>query len=176
MAIPWTDAELNRLGVMRTSGCEPEEIAQARGRTKKAVAAKIGYLNLDPEERRRRQQKERNRSRPSRVIRAKPPKPERERLWNPQEIELLLSLRNEQKKSWAEISAIMGHSYAVVYSKWWYLTFSMTIPKEPVRSFNIIPDEVQQERINRMMSRPRDLTGAIFGDPPVGFSMLERRT
>lgn len=35
--------------------------------------------------------------------------------------------------------------------------------------------KILQERDARYLAPPRDLTGAFFGDPPVGFSALERR-
>lgn len=38
-----------------------------------------------------------------------------------------------------------------------------------------IPPEVWDERNRRLMAAPRDLTGAMFNDPPIGFSMLEKR-
>lgn len=71
MAIPWTDAELNRLGVMRTSGCGPQEIAETLGRTLKGVKAKINYLNLSPEMKQKRNEAERTRLR--RGIRVRQP-------------------------------------------------------------------------------------------------------
>jgi len=36
------------------------------------------------------------------------------------------------------------------------------------------PDHVFEDRNRRLMA-PRDLTGTFFGDPPKGFSALERR-
>jgi hypothetical protein len=39
----------------------------------------------------------------------------------------------------------------------------------------VVPDEVMAERESRL-SAPRSLTALICGDPPVGFSALERRS
>jgi hypothetical protein len=39
-----------------------------------------------------------------------------------------------------------------------------------------IPPEVLDERERRAAALPRDLTGALQGDPPRGFSELDRRT
>lgn len=36
-------------------------------------------------------------------------------------------------------------------------------------------DHALEDRKARLAAMPRDLTGAFFGDPPVGFSALERR-
>lgn len=38
------------------------------------------------------------------------------------------------------------------------------------------PDDALRQREARYAAVPRDLTGAFFGDPPVGFSALEQRT
>ncbi len=39
-----------------------------------------------------------------------------------------------------------------------------------------IPEGVRAEAAKRSSARPRDLAGMIFGDPPQGYSALERRT
>lgn len=39
-----------------------------------------------------------------------------------------------------------------------------------------IPDGVAREALARAYAGPRDLTGALMGDPPKGYSALERRT
>lgn len=39
-----------------------------------------------------------------------------------------------------------------------------------------VPPEVWEDRNRRLMAQPRDLSGALFNDPPIGFSALERRT
>jgi hypothetical protein len=38
------------------------------------------------------------------------------------------------------------------------------------------PVDVNAERDRRLAAPPRDLTGLMFGDPPLGFSALDRRT
>lgn len=38
-----------------------------------------------------------------------------------------------------------------------------------------IPDEVKSNRDARVKAGPRDLSGAFFGDPPRGFSALDRK-
>jgi IS30 family transposase len=44
----------------------------------------------------------------------------------------------------------------------------------PVRS-NKVPDSILIDRDYRASLEPRDNTAAILGDPPVGYSALERR-
>jgi hypothetical protein len=39
-----------------------------------------------------------------------------------------------------------------------------------------VPEGVREEAAKRHMACPRDLTGMIFGDPPKGYSALERRS
>jgi hypothetical protein len=39
----------------------------------------------------------------------------------------------------------------------------------------VIPDEVFEERNRRLAAPHRDLTAVFAGDPPVGYSALERR-
>ena len=46
--------------------------------------------------------------------------------------------------------------------------------RENVRPENAIPTDVLTDREARLAA-PRDLTGTFFGDPPKGFSALERR-
>jgi hypothetical protein len=46
----------------------------------------------------------------------------------------------------------------------------------PTRSApRIVPDEVTSNRDARIKAGPRDLAGAFFGDPPRGFSALDRK-
>ena len=44
-------------------------------------------------------------------------------------------------------------------------------PAEPV----VVPDAVKAECERRRVTAPRDLTAAVLGDPPPGFSALDRR-
>ncbi len=39
-----------------------------------------------------------------------------------------------------------------------------------------VPPEVLADRDHRSYLVPRDLTAAVMGDPPIGYSALERRT
>jgi hypothetical protein len=39
----------------------------------------------------------------------------------------------------------------------------------------VIPEEVTAHRAARIAAGPRDLSGAFFGDPPRGFSALDRK-
>lgn len=38
-----------------------------------------------------------------------------------------------------------------------------------------VPENVAQEALRRSLAPPRDLTGHMMGDPPKGYSALERR-
>ncbi len=48
-------------------------------------------------------------------------------------------------------------------------------PFEMVMKHQRPPEELIADRENRHAAGPRDLTGAFFGDPPRGYSALERR-
>ena len=39
-----------------------------------------------------------------------------------------------------------------------------------------LTDKAIEERNARLAAKPRDLTGAFFNDPPIGYSALEHRT
>lgn len=39
-----------------------------------------------------------------------------------------------------------------------------------------LTDKAIEDRNARLAAKPRDLTGAFFNDPPIGYSALERRT
>jgi hypothetical protein len=39
-----------------------------------------------------------------------------------------------------------------------------------------VPNDVREDAAKRHLARPRDLSGFVFGDPPQGYSALERRS
>ena len=61
------------------------------------------------------------------------------------------------------------------YKKAWRDRQSSYRPKEQVTKTLRPPDEIIHDREARHAAGPRDLTGAFFGDPPRGYSALERR-
>lgn len=48
------------------------------------------------------------------------------------------------------------------------------LPKVDISAAIFVPDQVRADAVRRA-SAPRSLTGIICGDPPIGFSALERR-
>lgn len=99
--------------------------------------------------------------------------------WTKPEIDLCLSLRDEEKKTWVEIGAILGRSKTACQAKWDYMHSGMQRRKYSktvkVLSKSIAPCAQQMERDARLNAGARDLTAWFFGDPPLGYSALETR-
>lgn len=109
--------------------------------------------------------------------------------WTPEEDARLIELR-AQRMPYKDIAVIMGRSLHSLDTRIRYLqmpesarveknerhnegkrmTRATSAPVDPSR----IPAEVLDDRAARY-SAPVTLTGLFFGDPPVGFSALDRR-
>lgn len=97
--------------------------------------------------------------------------------WPEPEVERLFHLRLVLGWSWAEIAGELGRTESGVKSKLKYEQASRAI-KSPSVPFvrEPVPCEVLAEQARRVCAGARDLAGAVFGDPPRGFSALDRRT
>jgi hypothetical protein len=116
--------------------------------------------------------------------------------WSQDEIILVFELR-EAKTEWAEIAARVGRTIKGVkaqyyffsrspekqadlneakkaYRKAWRSRGGKTCMEVRVERPRDIPDETIEMRKIRSAA-PQTLTGAIFGDPPIGFSALDMR-
>jgi hypothetical protein len=96
--------------------------------------------------------------------------------WPAEEIAELLRLRLQEGRDWSEISIRLGRSESAVKSKFKYVQHDRAA-KEPAVPFvrEPVPDSVLAEQARRLVAPFRDLAGAVFGDPPVGCSALDRR-
>lgn len=155
----WTAEEIDQLHTLRAEGFEAPEIAQKLGRSTQSVRSKFhkvknGILQND----------------------GKNAWTER-KAWTAQEIEQLKHLRDVERLSFTAIGKIMGRPSATVSSKHCYLRTSAPIRHDvEQRGTFVIPPEVREDWKRRQMASHRDLTSAFCGDPPLGFSALERRT
>lgn len=89
----------------------------------------------------------------------------------------LMRLRTIEGRDWAEIASQLKRSEAAVKSKFKYLQ-SEKLRQEPeaeVTRTNV-PKDVLAEQARRLSAMARDLTGSLLGDPPLGFSALDRRS
>jgi hypothetical protein len=96
--------------------------------------------------------------------------------WPREEVARLFRLRLELGWGWAEIACELGRTESGVKSKFKYEQHnrevrapSVPFVREPV------PESVLAEQARRLSAPFRDLAGAVFSDPPVGFSALDRR-
>jgi hypothetical protein len=96
--------------------------------------------------------------------------------WPDAEVARLFALRQVEGRDWGEIALALGRTESGVKSKYKYELHSRecrapSVPyvREPV------PSEVLAEQARRLTAWYRSQAGALFGDPPVGCSALDRR-
>lgn len=97
--------------------------------------------------------------------------------WPDAEVARLMHLRTGLGWGWAEIASELGRTESGVKSKFKYEQHSREcrVPSVPfVREPT--PVEVLREQARRMTAPFRSQAAAAFGDPPFGFSALDRRT
>lgn len=96
--------------------------------------------------------------------------------WPEAEVLELMRLRVHLGWGWAEIAVELGRTESGVKSK-----FKYELHQREVRAPSVpfvrepVPDSVLVEQARRLTASARDLAGAVFGDPPRGFSALDRR-
>jgi len=107
--------------------------------------------------------------------------------WTPDEDALLIKLR-AQKMPYKEMAVVMGRSIHSLDTRYRYLHLPEGARQAKNERHNEgkraaraaaadplnVPYEVLEDRAARL-SAPITLTGMLFGDPPVGFSALDRR-
>lgn len=97
--------------------------------------------------------------------------------WLEGEVARLMHLRLFLGWGWAEIANDLSRTESGVKSKFKYEQFRRTVkaPAMPLQREEV-PPSVLAEQARRLAAPFRDLTGAVFGDPPVGSSALDQRT
>ena len=100
--------------------------------------------------------------------------------WTPQEEARLIRLKEVEGKTWDQIvRRFPGRTRAGIISKYAYMKSEKTRAETPPAVPFVrepIPDHVLLDAARRAAAGPRDLVGAIMGDPPRGHSALDRRT
>jgi len=98
--------------------------------------------------------------------------------WSTEEISKLMHLRAQLGWDWCAIAVELGRTESGVKSKYKYVLHERSCAKAPSLpgGREPIPETVLVEQARRLAAAARDLAGAVFGDPPRGFSALDRRS
>jgi IS30 family transposase len=94
--------------------------------------------------------------------------------WAPEEIALLEQRLAEGVRP-VQIARELGRHRSSIYER----MYRGKLRKPRVSAgmvVSIVPDHVEREWRERQVAPIRDLTAAYLGDPPVGYSALERRS
>lgn len=96
--------------------------------------------------------------------------------WTSDDIIHVMHKRDVEKKRWKEIGAELGRSSTACHAKWDAIKNPrVSFPRGPSVP-RLVPDiSAEQDRAFRVNLAPRDLTAAFFGDPPPGYSALDKR-
>jgi hypothetical protein len=92
--------------------------------------------------------------------------------WSMKELQQALRMKR-QGASCADIAVALGRSAAAVETKFEYR--GKTRVNVPIAPLIEGPTSVVEEQIKRNAAHHRDVTGAICGDPPIGYSALDRK-
>lgn len=160
-SVPWSPDEDALLISLGKEGKTLAQIATIIQRTHPAVKARRRYLRLTPEQR----AEERRIRGPSR------------RRWTDAEASLAIQLV-ERKATDAECRAAVGRSFHCCYvkaSRWSEQKVRRNFRKPRSEVQLKAPDHVWEDATLRATA-PRSLTAILMGDPPRGFSALDRRT
>jgi hypothetical protein len=97
--------------------------------------------------------------------------------WSTSEIEKLMHLRTQLGWDFSAIAIELGRTESGVKSKYKYVLNDRLIKAPALPGVrDPVPQQVLAEQARRLTAPARDLTGAVFGDPPSGWSALDRRT
>jgi hypothetical protein len=91
--------------------------------------------------------------------------------WSIKELRQALRLKR-QGVTCADIASVLGRTTEAIETK--LKCFGKTRVGVPIARSGKRPVSAAEEQIERNFACHRDLTGAICGDPPVGFSALDR--
>lgn len=99
------------------------------------------------------------------------------RPWTADEVARLLQMRDVEKRKWTEIDQALGRGHASSAAKYELLR-AEPAPSgiHDTGSRLVMPTRLEIERAARRDAElRRNLTQETFGDPPPGFSALDRR-
>jgi hypothetical protein len=148
--MPWTEEAVSRLLALSQEGKSLEEMGAIMGRKPGAIRTKLKRL------------------RPGVSLKRV--------AWTEEDKALLVDLKEKFGLGWSEIAVRLGRPSGTCYTKYQYLKH-VAAPKGPrVQTSNgmMIPREVFDER-DRRQAAPLTVTGFVLGDPPIGFSALDRK-
>jgi hypothetical protein len=91
--------------------------------------------------------------------------------WSMKELRQALRLKR-QGVTCADIAPVLGRTAEAIEAK--LKCFGKSSVRVPIARSGERPASAAEEQIRRNAACHRDLTGAICGDPPVGFSALDR--
>jgi hypothetical protein len=91
--------------------------------------------------------------------------------WSIKELQQAVRMKR-QGATCADIAVALGRSAAAVEAKFKY--WGKRRVNVPIAHLIERPTSTIEEQIKRNAARHRDLTGAICGDPPIGYSALDR--
>lgn len=96
--------------------------------------------------------------------------------WPPEEVARLFRLRQVEGRDWSEIARELGRTESGVKSKYKYELHSRDVraPSVPFQR-EPVPELVLSEQARRLCAPYRSQASAFCGDPPFGFSALDRR-
>lgn len=94
--------------------------------------------------------------------------------WTPESL-ALLKQRMAEGVPVREIARELGRERTIVRGKIWYLQNPGSQPGAGTVFPVVVPESRWADRDRRLAAPPRDLTGALMGDPPLGHSALDRR-
>lgn len=97
--------------------------------------------------------------------------------WPEAEVARLFALRQVEGRDWGEIALALGRTESGVKSRFKYEIHSRAVKARSVPFVREpIPASVLAEHGRRLAAPFRDLAGAVFGDPPFGYSALDSRS
>jgi len=147
--LPWSDEECLKVQALAAEGKSLEEIGEIMGRKPGAVRTKLKRL------------------RPGESLKRVS--------WTKEDIALLVNLKENARLGWSEIAIRLGRPSGTCYSKYQYLRHvGKTGPRIQASNGMMIPKEVFDDR-DRRQSAPITVTGFVLGDPPIGYSALDRK-
>ena len=147
--LPWSDEDCDKILALSQEGKTLEQIAEIMGRKAGAIRTKLKRL------------------RPGVSLKRVS--------WSKEEKALLINLKENARLGWSEIAVRLGRPSGTCYSKYKYLKhIGSTGPRIQTTNGLMIPEQVLAER-ERRQSAPLTISAYVLGDPPRGYSALDRK-
>lgn len=102
---------------------------------------------------------------------------QQKRPWPPDDVTRMLHMREVEKKRWSVIDEAFGRTHGASAAKYELLRREPALSGiRETGSRLVLPPGLEADRAARKKAElRRDLTAERFGDPPPGFSALDRR-